>query len=87
VRSLSPQLGQVIRRYRLAARLSQEELAARTGLHRTYVSLVERGLRNITVNALVGIGDTLWVSVATLIAEAEDQASRRIGTSQELDDH
>ncbi len=80
MRSLSPQLGQVIRRYRLAARLSQEELAARTGLHRTYVSLVERGLRNITVNALVGIGDTVGVPAAQLIAEAEDQVSSRVGT-------
>lgn len=68
---ISPQLGRVVRKYRLAARLSQEELAHSAGLHRTYISLLERGLRNPTVDALEAIGAVLHVPASRLVAEAE----------------
>jgi len=37
--------GKVLREYRLAAGLTQERLAHETDLHRTYISLLERGMR------------------------------------------
>jgi transcriptional regulator with XRE-family HTH domain len=43
------QVGRNVRHYRKAAGISQEELAHRWGLDRTYVSGVERGIRNPTV--------------------------------------
>jgi transcriptional regulator with XRE-family HTH domain len=64
-------LGRTIRRHRLAAGLSQEDLAERSDLHRTYVSLVERGRNNVTVDALVRIGQSLGVPASQLLAEAE----------------
>ena len=47
--------GGLLRRYRAAAGLSQEALAALAGLDRSYVSSVERGLRNVSVLNLARI--------------------------------
>jgi transcriptional regulator with XRE-family HTH domain len=60
-----------VRQLREANGLSQEQLAAEAGLHRTYISLVERGRRNITVDALSQIAEALGVYPSRLIAEAE----------------
>jgi transcriptional regulator with XRE-family HTH domain len=70
-RALSPWLGVAIRRRREARGLSQEELAERADLHRTYVSMVERAVRNISIDALSGIADALEVAPSHLIAQAE----------------
>ncbi len=68
---LAPRVGRAIRDLREASGLSQEALAAEAGLHRTYISLVERGKRNITVDALSQIAEALNVYPSRLIAEAE----------------
>ncbi len=68
---LAPRVGRVVRQLRKANGLSQEQLAAEAGLHRTYISLVERGQRNITVDALSQIAEALGVYASRLIADAE----------------
>ena len=68
---LAPRVGRAIRELREASGLSQEALAEEAGLHRTYISLVERGKRNITVDALSQIAEALNVYPSRLIAEAE----------------
>lgn len=68
---LAPRIGAVVRQLREATGLSQEELAEQAGLHRTYISLVERGRRNITVDALSQIAEALGVYPSRLIADAE----------------
>jgi transcriptional regulator with XRE-family HTH domain len=74
--SLSPWLAAAIRRHRTAAGLSQEELADRVGLHRTYVSLVERARRNLTVDALDRLAAGLSMSASKLVSEAERARAR-----------
>ncbi|HEV8469171.1 MAG TPA: helix-turn-helix transcriptional regulator [Candidatus Limnocylindria bacterium] len=70
---LAPRVGRVIRKYREGAGLSQEALAAESGLHRTYISLVERGHRNISVDALSQIAEALGVYPSRLISDAEKE--------------
>jgi transcriptional regulator with XRE-family HTH domain len=65
------ELGEAIRQQRSALGISQEELAKRSGLHRTYVSDIERGARNPTVGSIQKIARALQVSVAKLFEKAQ----------------
>ena len=53
------QVGLNVQRIRREQGLSQEELAFRSGLHRTYISGIERGVRNPTVLVLKELADAL----------------------------
>jgi DNA-binding XRE family transcriptional regulator len=64
-------LGATIRQYRHQRHLTQESLAAHTGLSLTYISEVERGRRNVSVLALLAIAAVLQVPVATLLQPLE----------------
>ena len=52
-------LGATLRQYRARQRLSQQALAAKTDLSATYISQIERGMRNVTVLNLVRLADAL----------------------------
>jgi transcriptional regulator with XRE-family HTH domain len=60
-------LGGRIRELRSDLSLSQEELAHRAGLHRTYIGSVERGERNVTIGNVWVLADTLGVSILDLL--------------------
>ena len=60
-------LGHEIQKARFALNLSQEQLAAHAGLHRTYVGMVERGERNITVINLMRIATALDIEPGALL--------------------
>jgi transcriptional regulator with XRE-family HTH domain len=64
-------LGEEIRKARLKAGLSQEALADKSGLHRTYISLLERNKKSPTLETLFHICQALGVSVAGLIKKVE----------------
>jgi len=68
---LLSELGDVVRKRRLALDLSQEELARRAGVHRTYLSDIERGARNITITVLARLADALEVKVSRLFRLTE----------------
>jgi transcriptional regulator with XRE-family HTH domain len=76
---LPSQFGHLVRRRRLAAGLSQEELAARTGVSRNYVGMVERGEANPTLLVLRDLAIALGTSMSVLIRELEKAAVRNPG--------
>ena len=59
--------GETIRRERKRQGLSQEELAFESGLHRTYISSVERGERNVTLLSIQRIARALKVRPGELV--------------------
>ena len=65
-----------IRTLRHAKGVSQEELAARCGLHRTYVGSVERGERNVTLSTLEVLASVLEVSVPELLTPRRPDGKR-----------
>ncbi len=64
-------LGLEIRKVRLAKGYSQEKLAEISGLHRTYIGGVERGERNIGIENLQKIADSLEIKVSELFQAIE----------------
>lgn len=62
-------LGNRIRQLRLAKAWSQEQLADETGLHRTYIGGIERGLRNPAVQNVARIAHALGVPISTLFED------------------
>jgi CheY-like chemotaxis protein len=73
--------GRAIRNERFALHISQEELADRAGLHRTYISDVERGTRNLSLESIGKLAAALKLSVAGLFerADPERTSERLIG--------
>lgn len=65
--------GQVIRSLRNKMNLSQEELADRAGLHRTYIGDIERGARNIALKNIFRISDALEVEPEKLVRTLSNQ--------------
>jgi transcriptional regulator with XRE-family HTH domain len=66
---LLQQFGERVRSLRTALGLSQERLAAVSGLHRTYVSGVERGERNISLINIHRLADALGTTPSELLKE------------------
>jgi transcriptional regulator with XRE-family HTH domain len=65
-------LGSNIRAERCRRGYSQEALAEKSGLHRTYIGVVERGEKNITIFNCSKIANALQVTLSDLIRRAED---------------
>jgi len=70
-------LGVAIKAQRASLGISQEELAYRAGLHRTYVSDVERGARNPSVESIEKLARALEISVSMLFEQAADGSQTR----------
>ena len=69
--SIADRFGAVLRARRETAGYSQEELAERAGLHRTYVSMIERGQRNATLAVVEQLAGALGVRMAELMDDVE----------------
>jgi transcriptional regulator with XRE-family HTH domain len=64
--------GRAVREQRDAAGISQEELAHRSGMHRTYIGGIERGERNLSYTNLLRLARALGVRPSVLLSRAED---------------
>ncbi len=73
ISEISAVFGDILRRYRVEREISQEELAFLAGVDRTFVSRLERGIRQPTITTLIGIGLALDVSAADMVRETEKE--------------
>lgn len=81
------QFGAAVRFHRDQLGISQEELAGRAGLHRTYISDVERGARNVSLESINRLATALEVSLSVLFARLEEfSPDRAEGPSLSADD-
>ena len=62
------QFGEKVREERLKQGLSQEELASRAGVHRTYIGMIERAEKNITLSNIDKIANALGISLEKLMS-------------------
>lgn len=63
-REILIKFGNKVRERRLELGLSQEELASRAGVHRTYIGMIERAEKNITLENIEKIAKALEISIA-----------------------
>lgn len=65
-KAILEKFGQKVREERLKQGLSQEELAARAGVHRTYIGMIERAEKNITLSNIYKVAQALKISISDL---------------------
>ena len=70
-RDIAVRFGQAVRKLRLEQKLSQEELAERCDLHRTYISDIELGKRNVSLENIERIVIALDRSLPDFFKEVE----------------
>lgn len=58
--------GQRVQELRKAKQLSQEQLADIAGVHRTYIGMIERAEKNITLRNIAKIADALIINIKEL---------------------
>lgn len=68
-KSINVKFGEKIREERLKRNLSQEELAARAGVHRTYIGMIERAEKNITLENIEKLAKALGVPIEELVKQ------------------
>jgi transcriptional regulator with XRE-family HTH domain len=65
-------LGDELRKAREAAGLTQEEVSFRAGVHRTYVSMLEREQKSPTIDVLFRLCDAIGLKASELISRVEE---------------
>ena len=63
--------GQVLRKYRLAAGMSQEQLGLESGVQRNFISLIETGQNQPTITTIFKLASAMEIRPSKLIAETE----------------
>ena len=76
-KSIQKTFGEVLREVRVGRGMSQQELALQSELDRTYISLLERGLRQPTLTTLIVLASTLDIDPAELVQRTTDFLRRK----------
>ena len=71
VEQISTIFGRVLREQRLSRSLSQEQLALAANVDRTFVSQMERGIRQPTITTLMKLAGALGIQPSTLVNRME----------------
>ena len=69
--------GQALRELRLSGSLSQEALALEAGLDRTFISMMERGLRQPSLGTIFVLADALGMCPSALVRVIESRMPKR----------
>jgi len=63
--------GKKVRKCRIELGISQEELAVRAGFHRTYIGMIERAEKNITLESIEKVCKALNISLSDFFRDFE----------------
>ncbi|MCY3778985.1 MAG: helix-turn-helix transcriptional regulator [Chloroflexi bacterium] len=72
MRELDKSFGEALRKRRQQLGLSQEELNFRTGVHRTFISEIERGVKSPTLHTVAALAEALGIKPSDLMRMAEE---------------
>jgi len=70
-KELLKKFGSKVKKFRLDKNLSQEELAHKANLHRTYIGMIERGEKNITLLNIEKVTKALQIKIEDLFITKE----------------
>jgi transcriptional regulator with XRE-family HTH domain len=71
-KTILQKFGERVREERQKLNLSQEELGSRAGVHRTYIGMIERAEKNITLENIEKISKALKISISKLFTYGTD---------------
>ena len=82
--SFSQIFGQILKEIRIEKKLSQEELGFNSGYHRTYISLLERGKKNPSLQVVFQLAVCLDITPSAFIKRIEKQLAENSRNDEEL---
>jgi CheY-like chemotaxis protein/DNA-binding XRE family transcriptional regulator len=83
---IEKQFGTAVKKWREKLALSQDDLAKRADLHRTYICDIERGARNVSLKNVQKLATALAIPLATLFADLNGKsAAAPMTTDQQVD--
>jgi transcriptional regulator with XRE-family HTH domain len=81
--SIRDVLAKNVRKYRQVAGLSQEELAHRAEIDRTYISSIERSVYGATIDVVDRIAKALGIEAADLLVRSRKRSRSKVSVSQQ----
>src|SRR5882724_6623440 len=84
-KDVKKRFGLAIKNWRAQSGISQEELAWRANMHRTYIADIERGARNVTLRSVTNLAKALQVTVGNLLTHATAPADTTLRIGEETE--